>query len=151
MLDKFKKLIDLNKSYTKDLSKWADNSANLNDDALLKMLTNLMKEYDANADVLLKKLKFDKEIYKKRRKFEEKDKRIELAHEISKTKYEIKRKKRLNKKLYRLYKKKLTKEFNRQYLEQEKEFNEFVKQFNLEQNSEENKECADEELKQDEK
>lgn len=130
MLDRFKRMIDLNKAYTKDLSKWAENSENLNDDALLKMLNNLVLEYEAEASILIKKLKFDKEMYKKRRKFEEKEKRTELAHEISKTKYEIKRKKRLNRKLYRLYKKKLTKEFNKLYLEQENEFNEFCKNFN---------------------
>lgn len=137
MLDRFKRMIDLNKSYTKDLSEWAENSENLNDDALLKMLNNLILEYEAEASVLIKKLKFDKEMYKKRRKFEEKEKRTELAHEISKTKYEIKRKKRLNKKLYRLYKKRLTKEFNKLYLEQEKEFNDFCKNFNKAKSAEE--------------
>lgn len=138
MLDRFKRMIDLNKAYTKDLSKWAENSENLNDDALLKMLNNLVLEYEAEASILIKKLKFDKEMYKKRRRFEEKEKRTELAHEISKTKYEIKRKKRLNRKLYRLYKKKLTKEFNKLYLEQENEFNEFCKNFYNSKSAEEN-------------
>lgn len=147
MLDRFKRMIDLNKRYTKDLSKWAENSENLNDDALLKMLNNLIIEYEAEASILIKKLKFDKEIYNKRRKFKEKKEKIELAHEISKTKYEIKRKKKFNKKIYKLYKKKLTKEFYELYLDRKKEFNEFCKKNNstntVEQNDTVNSESTE--------
>ena len=118
MLDtKFKKIIDLNCNYSEKLSSWAEKSENLNDDALLKMLVNLMKEYDLQAELYFKKLKFEKEVYKKRRKFKEKSERTELSAELRKTKFQIKRKKKLNRKLYRLFKRKLKLEFKNQFLE----------------------------------
>lgn len=123
---KFKKMLDLNVHYSKGLAKWAENTENLNDDALLEMLQNLMKEYQTQSDILLKKLKFEKDVYKRKRRFEEKSERVELAHSIRKTKFEIRRKNKHNKKLYKLFKKKIKIDLNNEYDEKEKEFNEYL-------------------------
>ncbi len=126
MLDKkFKKIIDINKYYSSDLSEWAENTENLNDDALLRMLQNLLKEYDMKSELLMQKLKFEREIYKKKRKYREKSVRIGVAHEIRKTKFEIKRRTKLNKKLYRLFKKKIKIDFKNNFADKEKKFNDY--------------------------
>lgn len=134
MLMKYNRLIDLNKKYTKDLAKWAENSENLNDDTLLKMLNHLMTEYEADASVLLEKLRFDMEMYRKRRKFAKKSERAELASEIKKTKFQIKKKKKLNKRLYVLFKKKLRLEYNNTYKKEEIEMNEYFSKLKAEAN-----------------
>ena len=123
---KFKKILDVNIHYSKGLSKWAENTENLNDDALLEMLQNLMKEYQIQTEILLKKLKFEKEMYKRKCKFEEKSERAELSHSIRKTKYEIKRKKKHNRKLFKLFKKKIKIDLNNEYTEKEQEFNAYL-------------------------
>lgn len=125
---KFKKMLDLNMYYSKGLSKWAENSENLNDDALLKMLQNLMKEYELESDNLMKKLKFENELFKKQRKYKELGERTELVAKIKQTKLEIKKRKKLNKKIYRLFKKKLKIELDNEFLLKNKEFLEFIKQ-----------------------
>lgn len=125
---KFKKMLDVNMYYSKGLSKWAENSENLNDDALLKMLQNLMKEYELESDNLMKKLKFENELFKKQRKYKELGERTELAAKIKQTKLEIKKRKKLNKKIYRLFKKKLKIELDNEFLLKNKEFLEFIKQ-----------------------
>ena len=112
--------------YSKGLSKWAENTENLNDDALLEMLQNLMKEYQIQTEILLKKLKFEKEMYKRKCKFEEKRERAELSYSIKKTKFEIKRKKKHNKKLFKLFKKKVKIDFNNEFSEKEQEFNAYL-------------------------
>lgn len=123
---KFKKILDVNIHYSNGLSKWAQNTENLNDDALLEMLQNLMKEYQIQTEILLKKLKFEKEMYKRKRKFEEKSERVELSHSIRKTKFEIKRKNKHNRKLFKLFKKKIKIDLNNEYTEKEQEFNAYL-------------------------
>lgn len=126
MLEKrFKKIIDINRYYSEDLSDWSNDTENLNDDALLKMLQNLLKEYDMKSELLMQKLKFDKEIYKKKRKYREKSVRAGVAHEIKKTKFEIKKRNKLNKKLYKLFKKKLKIDFRNEFTDKLSKFNDY--------------------------
>ena len=127
MLKEFEKVLDMNVFYSKGLSKWASNTENLNDDALLLMLQNLIKEYEMQSDILFNKLKFEKELYFKKRKFEKKEASLELLQQIRKTKYELKKRKRMNKKLLSLFKKKLNLDFKTDFNKSKQDFNEYVK------------------------
>jgi len=129
MVDKFERMIDLNKYYSDDISHWSENTENLNDDVLLKMLQNLLFEYDINSDLLRQELKFKKELYKKNKNIEDKKEKSKLAFEIRKKKFEIRKRNRFNNKLYRLFKKKLKIDLRNEYLKNLKENSEYCDRF----------------------
>ena len=134
-MKKEKRIIDLNKKYSKDLSEWANVSENLNDDALLKMLQNLMKEYEIKSENLLKEFKFKNDLYKRRRKICEKDEKLALAYDVKQSKFRFKRQKRLNRKLFSLFKRKIKLDMARELLARNNEFNAYVSSLNSENNN----------------
>ena len=124
MLNKdFKKIVDINIFYSKALQKWATCSENLNDESLLQMLENLMQEYKIQSEKLMHQLKFEKQLYNKKRKYLEKSEKAEISHQIRKIKFKIKRRKKLNRRVFKLYKKQLKFELENEFKKQEEQVN----------------------------
>ena len=121
MIVVFESIDELNAHYARVLSELDEINKNVNEDTAKVMLKNLMKEYDANLELLRKNEKFQKKILRMKEKMYQKNVKLDTKFECKKMKYTMFRKWWMNFKFYREFKKKCKLEFDKKLVADKKE------------------------------